>query len=186
MQLATALNLYAGGPGSGRHPYGRHTVDRSALAKQHYNGVTPEKVRAAGESVQQLAAALGAVATSNSQPWDILMNGTKIGIEVKRFMPGRKNLRTFVHSGENVKGASKSSGSKERKIEFADKSGMKRMFLVAHNTSGNGKQGWYVRRAGDRGDPRSDPKDPRTGWSYHIRHMQYGGLSPEGLKRYIK
>lgn len=65
-----------------------------------------------------------------------------------------------------------SSGSKERKVEFANKNGMQRMYLVVHDTSKPGKEGWYVRRVGDKGDPRSDPKDPRTGFSYNTYSMQ--------------
>jgi hypothetical protein len=147
--------------------------------------MTSEKIRAAGESVKLLAAAIGGTVTKDNSPWDILVRGTKIGIEVKRFEEGRKHLKATIHSGANVKGMG-SQGSKERKVEFADKNGMKKMFLVVHDMHDPANENWYVRRVGDKDDPRSDPKDPRTGWSYNARTMQGVGPSPASVKRWLR
>lgn len=188
MNLASSIALLGYGTSSGvekawdSRGRGRKTrptvknLNRSELAKANYVPVTSDKIRAAGESVNSLAKAIGGIVSRDNSPWDVLKGGTKIGIEVKRFMPGRKNLKATVHSGANVKGAS-SQGSKERKVEFANKSGMKKMFLVVHDTTDPAKEKWYVRRVGDKGDPRSDPKDPRTGWSYNTYSMQQATLS---------
>jgi hypothetical protein len=183
MRLATAITLHVYGTSSGvekawdargRGRKQRPTIpnlNRSALSKANYVPVTADKIRAAGDSVKILAAAIGGVVSNDNNAWDILKNGTKVGIEVKRFMPGRKNMKATIHSGDNIKGA-RSSGSRERKIEFADNNGMKRMYLVVHDTTTPGKEAWYVRRVGNKGDPRSDPDDPRTGWSYNTYAMQ--------------
>jgi len=197
VRIATANLLYAYGTsegvskawdsrGRGRAP--RPTVpnlNRSALAKANCVPVTSDKIRAAKESVNRLAQALGATVTNDNHAWDLLMNGTKIGIEVKRFMPGRKNLKATIHSGKDVKGSG-SQGSKQRKVEFADKSGMKRMYLVVHDTHDPDNEKWYARRVGDKGDPRSDPKDPRTGWSYNYYTMHGRTSTPEGLRRLVR
>jgi len=71
-------------------------------------------------------------------------------------------------------------------VEFADKSGMKRMYLVVHDTHDPDNEKWYARRVGDKGDPRSDPKDPRTGWSYNYYTMHGGTSTPEGLRRLVR
>jgi hypothetical protein len=155
-------------------------LDRSKLAKQFYVPVTSDKIRLAGESVAQLAAAIGGTVTPDHHPFDILYKGTKIGIEVKRFLPGRKNLKVKIHSG----GAGEPFNSKEKKVEFADKSGMKQMWIAVHNTTVPGKESWHIRRAGDRGDPRADKNDIRTGWNYHLDNMQKVKL--QDIKRYIK
>jgi len=162
-----------------------HNLDRSALAKASYVPITSEKIRAAGDSVKKLAAAIGGTVTSDNSPWDILVRGTKIGIEVKRFEEGRKHLKATIHSGANVRGEG-SQGSKERKVEFADKNGMKHMFLVVHDMHDPKNENWYIRRVGDKGDPRSDPKDPRTGWSYNTRTMTPVGSSPAAIRRLIR
>jgi hypothetical protein len=188
MRLATAITLHAYGTSSGverawdtrgRGRAVRPTIpnlNRSKVAKANYVPVTAAKIKAAGESVNILAKAIGGTVTGDHHPWDVLLKGTKIGIEVKRFEPGRKNLKATIHSGADVKGA-KSQGSKERKVEFADKNGMKHMYLVVHDNSTPGKEGWYIRRVGDKGDPRSDPKDPRSGWSYNTYAMKQASLS---------
>jgi hypothetical protein len=195
MDIASTINLHGYGTssgvekawdsrGRGRAP--RATVpnlDRSKLSKENYVKVTSEKIRAAGDSVNMLAKAIGGVVSRDNSPWDVLKGGTKVGIEVKRFMPGRKNLKATIHSGANVKGMG-SQGSKERKVEFADKNGMKKMFLVVHDTTDSAKEKWYIRRIGDKGDPRSDPKDPRTGWSYNTYSMKEASLSQ--MKRLIR
>lgn len=190
MRLASAIVLNAYGTsqgvskawdtrGRGRAP--RPTVphlNRSKLAKANYVPVTSEKIRNAGESVRLLAAALEATPTPDHHPFDILYKGTKIGIEVKRFEPGRKNLKATIHSGEA------GEGSKERKVEFADKSGMKRMYLVVHDMHDPNNEQWFMRRVGDKDDPRSDPNDPRTGWSYNTYAMRGGSL--QDMKRWLK
>jgi hypothetical protein len=189
MNLAATINLHGYGTSSGvekawdSRGRGRKPINRSALAKASYVKVTPEKIRAAGDSVNMLAKAIGGVVSRDNAPWDVLKNGTKIGVEVKRFMPGRKHLKATIHSGADVKGLS-GQGSKERKVAFADKSGMKKMFLVVHDTSDPAKEKWYVRRVGDKGDPRSDPDDPRTGWSYNTYSMKEASLSQ--MKRLIR
>lgn len=159
--------------GRGRKP--RPTVkglDRSALSKKYSVPVNADKVQAAAQSVQQLAQALGGMVTTNSHPFDILKKG--VGIEVKRFMPGHKNLKATVHPD-----------SKQHKIDFATKNNLKRLWLVVHDTSTPGKEGWYARRMGNKGDPWTDPKDPRPGWAYNTRKM-FAADSPEGLKEKIK
>jgi hypothetical protein len=167
--------------GRGRAP--RATVphlNRSKMSKEYYVPVTSEKIQLAKESVAMLAAAIGGTVTPDNSPWDILKNGTKIGIEVKRFLPGRKNLKIKIHS----KGEGEPYSSKEKKVEFADKHNMKAMYVVAHDTHDPAHEKWYVRRAGDVGDPRADPNDPRTGWNYHIDNMQGGSL--QTMKKLIK
>ena len=184
MQLATAILAYGTSQGAekawdtrgrGRKPRPHvEKLDRSKLSKKFSVPVNTEKIRAAAESVKTLASVLGGVVTTNSHPWDILLNGSKVGIEVKRFMPGHKHLKATVHPE-----------SREKKVAFADKTKMKRMYLVVHDASNPSKESWFVRRVGDKGDPRSDPKDPRTGWSYNTRKM-YSANAPEGLKGMIK
>jgi hypothetical protein len=183
MRIAAAVELYGYGTSTGverawdtrgRGRAVRPTVpnlNRSQLAKTTHVDVTPEKIKAAGESVNMLAQAIGGFVSKDNSPWDVLKNGTKVGIEVKRFMPGRKNLKATIHSGKNETGK-KSQGSKARKIEFADQKGMKRMWLVVHDTSDPKEEKWYARRVGNKGDPRSDPKDKGTGWSYNTYTMQ--------------
>lgn len=195
MQIATAIAIHAYGTSEGADKAwdtrgrGRKErphvpkLDRSKLAKQSYVKVTADKIQMAAQSVKTLASVLGSTPTSDSHPWDILLKGTKIGVEVKRFMPGRTHLKATIHSGTgDVKDK---NGSKERKVEFADKHGMKRMYLVVHDTHDPSKEMWYVRRVGDKGDPRSDPKDARTGWSYNARTMTPAS-SPEKVKELLK
>jgi hypothetical protein len=192
MQLASTITLLGYGTSQGmekawdtrgRGRAARHTspqpLNRSALAKQFYSRVTSLKISNAAESVRMVAAALGAQPTPANHPFDALIKGSKIGIEVKRFEPGRKNLKATVHSGKH------GGGSKERKVAFADKVKMKKMFLVVHDMHDPKHPSIYVRRMGDRGDPRSDPNDKRTGWSYYIRTMQRVS-SLEDLKRIIR
>lgn len=201
MLLATAIVIHGYGTsegvikewdtrGRGRKPRTKvENLNRSKIAKQSYVKVTSEKIKNAAQSVQQLAAALGTQPTANSHPFDILYKGTKVGIEVKRFEPGRKHLKATVHSGATLKTKDKgklhNQGSKARKLAFADKTGMQRMYLVVHDMHDPSNVHWYARRMGDKGDPRSDPKDPRTGWSYNTRAMKEVS-SPEELKGVIK
>jgi hypothetical protein len=191
MRLSTATTLYAYGTsegvqrawdtrGRGRAPRSVSIVNRSALSKQFSVPVTSDKIQGSADSVNALAKAIGGTVTDDHHPWDVLKNGTKIGIEVKRFYPGRKNMKATIHSGKDVTGA-RSQGSKERKIEFADKSGMKRMYLVVHDTTTPGKERWFARRVGDRNDPRG-PKGESPGWSFNTFSMHGGGSKPESLK----
>ncbi len=194
MRIASAISLYAYGTsegvsrawdtrGRGRAERPVSNIDRSALSKQNYVKVTADKIRAAKESVDMVARAIGGTVTSDNSPWDVLAKGTKIGIEVKRFLPGRKNLKATIHSGDAASG-DRSSGAKERKVEFANKSGMKKMFLVVHDTHDPNDEAWYVKRVGDRGDPRV-PKDERPGWSFNTFSMNKAD-SLDDLKRLVK
>jgi hypothetical protein len=187
MRIAAAVELYGYGTSQGverawdtrgRGRAVRPTIpnlNRSKLSKLYHVDVTGEKIDGSADSVNKLATAIGGTVTADHHPWDILHKGNKVGIELKRFFPGVKNLKATIHSGKDVTGK-KSQGSKARKLEFADKSGMKRMYLVVHDTHDPKDEGWYVRRVGNKGDPRSDPEDPRTGWSYNTYAMQRATL----------
>ena len=183
MNLQTAILAYGTSEGAsrawdsrgrGRHPqeHGIRTHDRSERAKESHVPVTSEKVRLAKESVVMLSKALGADPTPDNHPFDILLHGTKVGIEVKRFFPGHKNPKVTIHSGQSGKGEGASrNGSKDKKVAFAKETGMKRLYVAVHDTSDPNHERWYARRLGDKGDPWADPKDPNTGWSYRIKNM---------------
>lgn len=184
MQLASAITLFAAGTsegakkawdtrGRGRKPRSKSTIDRSTLSKEFSVKINAAKINNAAASVKLVAAAIGGTVTPDHHPWDILVRGNKIVVEVKHFEPGRKNLKATIHSGEHERSKDPhGKSSKDRKKEWAELHGSKQMWLVVHDEHDPKHPAFYARRVGDRGHHLSDPKDKRPGWSYKTYTMK--------------
>lgn len=87
-------NIYGGGVGSGRHPYGRKekpvkdkTRQKKAMAS--YVPMTKATLDLATANEKALANAIGAKHLGDHAPFDLIHVGKRIGIEVKSKMEGK-------------------------------------------------------------------------------------------------
>lgn len=163
MKLATTLELYAGGVGSGCNPQkgrcGRKSsgaFQRSQRARSSYNPVTKEKRLAAAENEKQVAASIGGQHVGDSAPFDVLKG--KTGIEVKTIIPGAKNDKVTVHPK-----------SRRYKEEQAKEMNIKKTFLVAIDTR-KGRKDVYIK--------------PGIG-AYRLKNMQLVENGFDGLKKFL-
>lgn len=132
MNIATAMDLYAGGPGSGckgsncgRKSTGATKVlsDRAKRALMTYVPMTAGKLAIAKQNEFKLARLVGGTAFKDNGPFDVIVNG-KIGIELKTMFPG-VNDKITIHPE-----------SRRRKEAFAAQQKMKKIFTVAFDQRG--------------------------------------------------
>lgn len=84
-----------GGPGSGRHPYGRHEKDRSERAKASYVPMTSERRAIAAESEAKVAKIIGGDDLRDNDPFDVIKGN--YAVEVKTILPGAINPKITMH-----------------------------------------------------------------------------------------
>lgn len=136
MRLETALDLYAGGPGSGCNPEkgvcGRKPGkgDKSTRAKSTYVPMTKATHKEAMASQSKLAKTIKGQEISDNKPFDVVWK--KTGIEVKTLV-SQKNDKITMHPSSLAK-----------KMKEARASGLKQVFTVAFDKR-PGKNGIYVR-----------------------------------------
>jgi hypothetical protein len=101
------LLVKAGGPGSGRHPYGRHSQEsksRSERALASYNPSNRAKQIQAVNNERALAQALGgATHIGDNQPFDVIVAKARVAFEVKTMVSGRTNKITMHPSSRERK-----------------------------------------------------------------------------------
>lgn len=130
MNLLSSIDLFGGGPGSGRHPYGRKDRTKSARARATYKPATKEIQAKADKSEEKLAKALGGERTKNNAPFDIMV-GSKVAVEVKTIIDN-KNDKITMHPESRMR---KEKEAAEKKLV---------MFTVAVDIRG-GSPKYYVK-----------------------------------------
>jgi hypothetical protein len=93
------IQLLAGGPGSGRRPYGRKAKEsksRSERALASYNPSNRAKQIQAENNEKALANALGgATHIGDNQPFDVIVAHARVAFEVKTIIAGKKDAITM-------------------------------------------------------------------------------------------
>jgi hypothetical protein len=112
--VAKASAIHAGGPGSGRHPYGRKEKPVKDKTKQKkaidsYVPLTKAVFDMAVANEKALAKAIGAKHLGDHAPFDLVHTGKRIGIEVKSKLEGKhRNITMHPDSLERKLKAAKS------------------------------------------------------------------------------
>lgn len=159
MQIQASIDLYSGGPGSGcqgEHCGRPHSKDeaKQSRARESFVPVNTEKILGSAANVRKIAELIGGKATPDNHPFDVLKG--KIGIEVKTIYPTAKNDKVTVHRESRL-----------RKEDFANRSKLKSMYVVAVDQR-PGKENVYYAKV--------------PGWSFRLRNMTPVGTM-EGLKK---
>jgi hypothetical protein len=113
--------VYAGGPGSGRHKTGRKQKDegRKSRALASYIPATKEKLAQATNNERNLAKVIpGAKHIGDHQPFDVLVPKSRMALEVKTIIVGKKDAIT-MHKA-----------SRERKEKAAKQMKLNKVYTV--------------------------------------------------------
>ncbi len=160
--IQAAIELYGGGPGSGckgencGRPPGKDEA-KQERARASFVPVTTEKILGSAANVRQIADVIGGKATPDNHPFDVLKG--KVGIEVKTIYDTAKKDKVTVHRESRL-----------RKEEYAKRSGLKSMYVVAVDQR-KGKENVYYAKV--------------PGWSFRLRNMEPVG-SISNLKGKLK
>lgn len=102
-----SYSIFAGGPGSGRHPYGRkakESKDRAARALASYNPSNLAKQIQSENNEKSLAKAIGgATHIGDNQPFDVIVAHARVAFEVKTIVAGKNNKITMHPSSRERK-----------------------------------------------------------------------------------
>ena len=134
MNLESTLVIHGTGTSSGASKAwdtrgrGRHKVDvdKVSRAKVSYVPVTKDKRRTATVNEAIVAKLLGGLHTKDSEEFDVLLPGKKIGVEVKTIFPDVKNDKITQHPE-----------SLERKHMYMASEGYKKAYTVIFNMLDN-------------------------------------------------
>lgn len=127
-------DVKAGGPGSGRHPYGRKEKDkgRQAKALASYNPSNRAKQVQAENNEKALAKVVkGASHVGDNAPFDVIVAKSRIAFEVKTIVAG-KNDKITMHKSSRLR---KLKAWKQMKLNnvytviFDDREGKKKIYL---------------------------------------------------------